>query len=71
MIEIVDAINSALSGGANPLTAIRDGFGYSLEQVAVASGLATSELAAMEAGEIDPHKLARVVAALGLPTDIF
>jgi len=70
MIEIMDAIHTALSSGTNPVTAMRDAFGYSLEQVAVASGLATSELAEMEAGDIDPRKLARVAASLGLPADI-
>ncbi len=68
MVEIVDAIAAALSAGANPIAAIREATGYTLEQLAVTSGLAITELAELEAGaNADPAKLARLASALGLP----
>lgn len=67
MLEHIDTITTALSAGTNPVTAMRDAFGYSLEDLAVTSGLATTELAELEAGGTDPLKLARLASALGLP----
>ena len=67
MLELVDTISAALSAGTNPVTAMRHAFGYSLEELAVTSGLATSELAELEAGDANPAKLARLASALGLP----
>lgn len=70
MLELVDTISAALSSGTNPVTAMRDAFGYSLEDLAVTSGLATSELADLENGGADPAKLARLASALGLPESL-
>lgn len=70
MVELIDAISTALSAGTNPVTAIRDAFGYSLEDLAVTSGLAITELAELEAGGADPLKLARLASALGLPEGV-
>ncbi|SFI33681.1 helix-turn-helix domain-containing protein [Aerobium aerolatum] len=70
MLELVDTISAALSSGTNPVTAMRDAFGYSLEELAVTSGLATSELADLENGGADPAKLARLASALGLPESL-
>ena len=70
MVEIIDAVAAALATGTNPATAIREASGYSLEQLAVTSGLAISEIMGLEAGETDPAKLARLASALGLPEDL-
>lgn len=70
MLELVDSISAALSAGTNPVTAMRDAFGYSLEELAVTSGLATSELVELENGDADPAKLARLASALGLPDNL-
>lgn len=68
MVEVVDTIVAALSAGANPIAAIREATGYTLEQLAVTSGLAMTELTEIEAGTTsDPAKLARLASALGLP----
>ena len=67
MNEIIDAINSALASGMNPATAIRVAFNYTLDELAVTSGLAISELVHLEAGNVDAEKLARLASALGLP----
>lgn len=70
MVEIINEISAALSAGVNPVTAIRQATGYSIEQLAIASGLAESELAALEVDTgTDISKLARLAAALGLPPD--
>lgn len=71
MIEVVEAITAALSSGVNPVTAIRDATGYTLEQMAVTSGLATSELMELETGvDSDLSKLSRLATALGLPDGV-
>lgn len=68
MIELITAIEAALSTGTNPITAIKDATGYTLEQLAVTSGLTTTEIAAMESGIGDPERLARLTESLGLPS---
>ncbi len=68
MVEIIAAIEAALAAGINPVTAIKDATGYNLEELAVTSGLAISELAELETGDLDPAKLIRLTSALGLPS---
>lgn len=68
MVELIAALEAALATGINPISAIKEATGYSLEQLAVTSGLATSELAELEAGAVDSDKLARLASALGLPS---
>lgn len=70
MVELIEAVTAALSSGANPVTAIREATGYTMEQLAVTSGLAEVELAELEAGEADQAKLARLAHALGLPEGV-
>jgi transcriptional regulator with XRE-family HTH domain len=66
--EFADAVSAALSSGANPVTALREASGYTIEQLAVVSGLATSEIVELEGGiDTDSTKVARLAAALGLP----
>lgn len=67
MNEMIEAINAALAAGINPVTAIRAAFNYTLDELAVTSGLAISELVHLEAGNIDAEKLTRLASALGLP----
>lgn len=63
-------LETALASDVNPITAIRGATGYSLEQLAVTSGLATSELAEMEAGQPNADKLARLTSTLGLASNL-
>lgn len=70
MIEIVEAINAAIATGTNPVTAIREAFNYSIEELALTSGLATQELAELESAGPDEASLARIATALGLPADV-
>lgn len=70
MIELIAAVETALSAGTNPVTAIREATGYTLEQLAVTSGLATTEIVALEAGSGDPEKLSRLANSLGLPENV-
>ena len=66
MIEFADAVTAALTANENVVTAIRAASGYTVEQLAVLSGLADVEIAELEAGMADTTKLARLLAALGL-----
>lgn len=70
MVELIATLEAALVAGINPISAIKEATGYSLEQLAVISGLATSEIAELEAGDADPAKLARLGTALGLPAGL-
>lgn len=70
MAELIEAITAALSSGTNPVTAIREATGYTIEQLAVTSGLAETELTDLEAGDVDQTKLARLASALGLPEGV-
>jgi hypothetical protein len=70
MIEIVEAISSAIATGTNPVTAIREAFNYSVEELAVTSGLATQELAALETTDPDQAALSRIESSLGLPAGV-
>jgi len=67
MIEIVEAIHAAIASGTNPVTAIREAFNYSHDDLAVTSGLATQELIEMEAADPDQSTLTRIESSLGLP----
>ncbi|TPJ57649.1 helix-turn-helix transcriptional regulator [Mesorhizobium sp. B2-6-1] len=61
-------IVAAVAAGANPVRAMRESLGYSLEDLAVTCGLAIDEIAEIEAGgNTDPSRLRRIAHALGLP----
>ena len=68
MIEFADAITAAIAANENVVAAIRAASGYTIEQLAVLSGLADVEIAELEAGIADTTKLARLLSALGLPS---
>ncbi|MBX9452624.1 MAG: helix-turn-helix domain-containing protein [Neoaquamicrobium sediminum] len=70
MAELIEAITVALSSGTNPVTAIREATGYTIEQLAVTSGLAEAELVDLEAGSVDQVRLTRLASALGLPESV-
>jgi len=71
MVTVLDTVTAALSSGINPIAALREITGYSLEQLSVASGFALSDLADLEtANTVDPDALGRITSALGLPCDI-
>ena len=71
MVTLVETITDALAAGVNPVVALREAAGYSLEQLGIASGLALSDLTAIEASQtVDADTLARITSALGLPGDI-
>ena len=63
-----ESVAAAVMAGTNIVRAIRQSVGYSIDELALTSGLATSEISAMEAGtDADPGKLRRIASALGLP----
>lgn len=71
MVTIVETIADLLAAGVNPITALRDATGYTLDQIAVASGFALSDLTALEDGaSVDAETLSRITSALGLPGEI-
>ncbi|MGC4027143.1 MAG: helix-turn-helix transcriptional regulator [Mesorhizobium sp.] len=68
MVTIVDTLTASLASGVNPVTALREATGYSLDQIAIASGLTVSDLSDIEAkGLMDPETLTRITSALGIP----
>ncbi|MCF6369597.1 helix-turn-helix domain-containing protein [Rhizobium halophilum] len=57
---------------ANAVSEAREAVGYSLEQLAVTTGLTVDELVAVEGGEgADPALLQRIASGLGLPAAAF
>ena len=63
---LLETIDSALAAGVNPVAVLREATGYSLERIAIASGLALADLTAIEAGaSVDGETLTRMAAALG------
>jgi transcriptional regulator with XRE-family HTH domain len=67
-----EAISAAIASGTNVLKALREAIGYSVEDLAIASGLALSEIDEIESGQSsDPAMLRRIATALQLPEDIF
>lgn len=64
---VPDAVASAVAAGVNPVKAMREFVGYSIEDLAVTCGLANDEIVSIEAGDdIGSAKLRRVAHALGL-----
>jgi transcriptional regulator with XRE-family HTH domain len=64
------SVAAAVAAGTNPVRAMREFLGYSLEELAVTCGLAVDEISSIEAGEdVDPSKLRRIAHAFGLPED--
>ena len=65
--ELPESVAAAIAAGTNVVRALRDWAGYSVEELAVTSGLAIDEIVALEAAdEADPVGLHRITTALGL-----
>ncbi len=65
-----ESITAAVAAGTNIVKALRESFGYSIEELALTCGLAIDEIGAIEAGEdAEPTRLRRIASALGLPQD--
>lgn len=57
---------------ASAVAQARETVGYTIDQLAVTTGLTAEELTAIERGEeIDASRLQRIAAALGLPATTF
>lgn len=69
---VSEAVSTALAAGANVITAIREATGYSVEDLAITSGLAVDELSALEHGnDTDTEKLRRIASPFGVPESLF
>ena len=67
-----EAVSAAVAAGSNALRAVRESIHYTVEDLAIASGLARSEIDEIENGNFaDKAKLRRIANALKLPDDIF
>ena len=66
------AVATAVAAGSNAVRALRETIHYSVEDLAIACGLACSEIDELESGgSIDEAKLRRIANALKLPENIF
>lgn len=62
-------MDKPMSNGGRVRT-LREGAGYSVDDLAVTCGLTVAEIEAIEAGDVaDPAHLRRIAAALGLSED--
>jgi len=67
-----EAVLTKISVGIPVMRAYREHLGYSIEDIAVTSGLAVEEVELMEAGHrFDKGYRDRLARALGLPQGIF
>ncbi len=67
-----EAVAAAVAGGTNAVRALRESIHYSVEDLAIACGLACSEIDEIEnGGSPDQAKLRRIANALKLPESIF
>ena len=67
---VPESVAAAVAAGENAVKAMREFVGYTVEELAVACGLAADEIARIEAGDDnDPARLNRIAHALGLPED--
>jgi len=67
---VPEVVATAVAAGESVVKAMREFVGYSLEELAVACGLAVDEIVRIEAGDdSDPARLSRIAHALGLPED--
>lgn len=64
-------VQDAVSGGAHVIQALRQTLGYSLDDLAVACGLTTEEIATIEENpSVDGDKIARIMTAVGMKPDL-
>lgn len=69
---LAQKVQTAVNEGANVIQALRQSLGYSLDDLAVACGLTSDEIALIEGGaSIDEDKLARIISAVGMAPETF
>lgn len=68
MADMIETTASAITAGVNLVKMIKEKFGYTIEDLAVASGLTVEELNGIETGQdAEPTKLHRIAHSVGLP----
>ena len=68
MADMIETTASALTAGVNLVKMIKEKFGYTAEDLAVACGLTVDELNGIETGQdAEPSKLHRIAHSVGLP----
>lgn len=66
--KILEELKIAALNGMNVFTALRQSMGYSLEDLAIASGLTIEEITLIENNQItEPKKIDRLTSSVGLP----
>ncbi|WP_315928723.1 helix-turn-helix transcriptional regulator [Mesorhizobium sp. SP-1A] len=71
-VLLPEAVLKAISAGTNIVRAYREHLGYTIQDVAVTSGLTIDEIERLEAGHrFDKGYRDRVARTLGLPDGIF
>ncbi|MBU2147007.1 MAG: helix-turn-helix domain-containing protein [Alphaproteobacteria bacterium] len=66
--SLPEPVAAAVAAGTNIVRALRESRGYAVEELALTCGLATTEIATIEAGDdADPGRLRRIAHALGVP----
>ncbi|UUP19707.1 helix-turn-helix domain-containing protein [Nitratireductor thuwali] len=67
-----EAVSNAISAGTSIVRAYREHLGYTIEDVAVTSGLTAEEIEQIEAGHrFDKGYRERIARALSLPDGVF
>jgi hypothetical protein len=70
MADMIETTASAIAASANVVKMIKEKFGYSVEDLAVACGLTVDELNGIEMGvDSEPSKLHRIAHSVGLSDD--
>jgi transcriptional regulator with XRE-family HTH domain len=71
-IVLPEAVSSAMANGMPIIRAYREHLGYTVEDVAVTSGLIVEEIEKIEAGHrFEKGYRDRIARALGLPDGVF
>lgn len=69
--NLFDAVAAAVAARKNAVTAVREFIGYTVEDLALTSGLATLEITEIERGSyVDPVKIHRIAVALRLADNV-
>ncbi|MEP7453121.1 helix-turn-helix domain-containing protein [Phyllobacterium sp. SB3] len=68
MADVIETTASAITAGVTLVKMIKEKFGYTAEDLAVACGLTVEELNCIETGaDAEPGKLHRIAHSVGLP----
>lgn len=68
MADVIETTAFAITAGVNLVKTIKEKFGYTAEDLAIASGLTVEELNGIETGtDTEPSKLHRIAHSVGLP----